>query len=395
MSASRRDPYLWIHLAGLAVVPLCLDLCLVGFAVGDPALPAWLEVGSLGLVGSLPILWMQWQRPFYIFSILALAIRPDRLSEHRRRLLVLQRGWLSRVLVGSTALGLILMLSFLYQLAPIAATVMPFAGQPRLVGWLICAVSFLLANLFTQVPASVVPLLLAAPSMLQKVQPYDSASILNGFTLVGFRVPRILPDLAETAEAEQSAPQSESLEVSLDEETSSFELTVLESEIPEPSEIDISATAISGDELKSEHEVSALAAGIAGQGPFSSAVADTDEAENEQSEVDKAIQQPARSSEARLGITATVIDTDDVPTPDEESGTAEAEAVDVMLSSANDGASVGDHVDKQPIHPEVEDTLAAAVTDSSTVDKAVHPPELSAALRMETELTVRYGVFGS
>ncbi|MEM9245882.1 MAG: low-complexity tail membrane protein, partial [Cyanobacteria bacterium P01_F01_bin.153] len=76
MTALRRDPHLWIHLAGLASVPLWLDLCLAGLAVGDPVVPPWLEMGLLGLIGSGPLLWMQWQRPFYPFSLLLFAIRP-------------------------------------------------------------------------------------------------------------------------------------------------------------------------------------------------------------------------------------------------------------------------------------------------------------------------------
>ncbi|MBE7381416.1 MAG: low-complexity tail membrane protein [Leptolyngbya sp. SIO1E4] len=208
MTSFHRDPYLWIHLAGLAVVPIWLDVCLAGLAVGDPVVPAWLELGALGLVGSLPILWMQWKRPFYIFSLLILAVRPDSLSDDRRRLLSLQRTWLSRVIGLASATGLLLILSFLYQLAPISAEMTPFAGQPRVLGWLICAIAFLFANLFVQVPATVVSLLIVSPATLQKAQPYEPASILDDFTVIGLRISRLLPELAE-AEADLVMPASE------------------------------------------------------------------------------------------------------------------------------------------------------------------------------------------
>jgi len=43
MSSFRSEPILWIHVAG-SVVPIFLELCLLGLAVSDPLLPAWLEL---------------------------------------------------------------------------------------------------------------------------------------------------------------------------------------------------------------------------------------------------------------------------------------------------------------------------------------------------------------
>jgi len=199
MTSPRHDPYVWIHLAGLATVPLWLDLCLSGLAVGDPVVPPWLELTTLGWVGTVPILWMQLQRPFYIFSIPGLAIRPDKLGEDRRRLLTLQRNWGTRILVCLSAIALFLVLYWLYQLAPIAADMTPFAAKSRTAGWLICAVSFLFANLFVQVPATVIPLLLASPSTLENSQPYEPTAILKRFMVLGLRVPAILPDLDQSS----------------------------------------------------------------------------------------------------------------------------------------------------------------------------------------------------
>jgi len=45
------EPILWIHVAGLAVVPIFLELCLLGLAVSDPLLPAWLELFIVAAVG--------------------------------------------------------------------------------------------------------------------------------------------------------------------------------------------------------------------------------------------------------------------------------------------------------------------------------------------------------
>jgi hypothetical protein len=150
---------------------------------------------------------MQLQRPFYIFSIPGLAVRPDKLGEDRRRLLTLQRTWFSRALVCLSAIALFLALYWLYQLAPMAADMTPFAAKSRSVGWLICAGSFLLANLFVQVPATVIPLLLASPEQVAKTPPYEAAAILPQFMVWGLRLSAILPDLADPSAA-PSAPST-------------------------------------------------------------------------------------------------------------------------------------------------------------------------------------------
>lgn len=209
MTLFRRDPYLWVHLAGLAALPLWLDVCFASFAGGGAIAPPWLELGSLALVGTTPILWMQWQRPFYIFSLLVVAIRPDLLSEERRRLLALQRTWQGRSLTLAGAIALLVALVYLYVLAPIAAETTPLIGLPQPVAWLICAISFLFANLFIQVPASVIPLLITSASTFRETEPYDPASIPKNFTVIGLRVSRILPELA--GDLAQTAAQADSL----------------------------------------------------------------------------------------------------------------------------------------------------------------------------------------
>jgi hypothetical protein len=166
-------------------------------AVGDPVVPPWFELTMLGWTGTVPILWMQLRRPFYIFSVPGLALRPDRLDQERRQLLALQRGWFSRVGVIVSAIALFVALYGLYQLAPIAATVTPLASQSRTTGWLMCAGAFFAANLFTQVPASVLPLLLARPTQIDQMTALEADSILQRFTVLGVRVAAILPDLKE------------------------------------------------------------------------------------------------------------------------------------------------------------------------------------------------------
>jgi hypothetical protein len=201
MSSHRRDPYLWLHLAGLATVPLWLDVCLAGLAIGEPIAPPWLEITTLTLIGTLPIVWLQWRRPVYVFGVPGLALRPDRLSEERRRLLTLQRSWWSRGLVLLTAIALWAVLYRLYQMAPMAIDLPGLAGQSRTTGWAICAGAFGLANLFTLVPATVVPLLLTSPRQLENTTPFEVSHILSKFLVLGLRLSRILPEVSQTAES--------------------------------------------------------------------------------------------------------------------------------------------------------------------------------------------------
>ncbi|MFQ3629034.1 MAG: low-complexity tail membrane protein, partial [Cyanobacteriota bacterium] len=195
MRSFWSDPYLWVHLAGLAAVPLLAEVCLVGLAVGDPWLPVWLEVLLVGAAGIAPVLWMQWQRPFCIFSLTPLALRPDVLSDDRRRMLHLFTGTEVRALAGSAAIALFILLWQLFRFAPVATEAAATLPQNRALGLLIAAVAFLLCNLFVQVPLSVIRVLLSSDGAIAQFAPYTPAEVAKSFTIPGFRVKQILPEL--------------------------------------------------------------------------------------------------------------------------------------------------------------------------------------------------------
>ncbi len=198
MQSFRLDPYLWIHLAGLAALPILLEVCLLGLAVGYPLLPPVLEVTILAVIGIAPILWMQWTRPFYIFSLMAVALQPEKLSERQRQML---RFFKTPVAKGVALIAPIILtwaLWQLYKLAPVAADFTPISSQLRIVGLLIAAIAFLACNLFLQVPLSVLHLLLVSPKAVENAEAYPVAEIPQNFTLIGLRIPRILPELKAT-----------------------------------------------------------------------------------------------------------------------------------------------------------------------------------------------------
>ena len=208
MRSFWSDPYLWVHLAGIAAVPLFLELCLLGLSVGTPIVPVGLEWLLVGAIGVAPVLWMQWQRPFSIFSLIVLALKPQQLTDDQRRILRLFRTPLEKGLAALMAIALLATLWQLFQIAPIASEVTPFSRFGHLGGLFVAAIAFLGSNLFLQVPISVLQTLLTSDRAFAATEPYSTAQIDQDFTLLGLRVRQILPPVkpAPAKPAVQEAP---------------------------------------------------------------------------------------------------------------------------------------------------------------------------------------------
>lgn len=191
MRSFWSDPYLWIHLSGIAAVPIFLELCLLGFAIGDPILPGWLELLVVATVGVAPILWMQLQRPFYIFSLIAVVLKPQQLTEDQRRLLTLFKSQRNQILAIVVPILLFFVLLQVYQTAPLA----PLSSGLRIIGILLSSAAFLAVNLFTQVPASVLSAMLNSDTKFAATSPYPTAQIPQAFSLIGLQVNQILPPI--------------------------------------------------------------------------------------------------------------------------------------------------------------------------------------------------------
>ncbi|MCW6034808.1 low-complexity tail membrane protein [Spirulina subsalsa FACHB-351] len=203
MASFRSEPYLWIHFSGLAVLPLFLLLVWLGLAVGDPILPYWLELIVVAAVGIIPILWMQWTRPFDIFSLLLLALRPQQLTEEQRRILRLFKGVKIRILSAGGALLMVWLLWQLYALTPLAAPSALFPPTWHALGVLVAMGGFLAANLFLQVPLSVVGVWLTGGTAFAQTSPYEVENIRRDFLVLGFPVGSLLPrSLLEAREME-------------------------------------------------------------------------------------------------------------------------------------------------------------------------------------------------
>lgn len=201
MRSFWSEPYLWVHAAGVAILPIFLELCLLGFAVGDPILPAGVEVGLVAAIGIAPLLWMQLFRPFYIFSLVVFALKPEKLTVDQRRILSLFKMQESRVLAAVTPVFLVGVLWQLYRVAPVAASVAPFPETWRFAGLLLAAIAFLACNLFLQVPVSVARILLLSDTEFTATEPFPADKISQNFTIPGIKVNQILPPILPTIES--------------------------------------------------------------------------------------------------------------------------------------------------------------------------------------------------
>lgn len=206
MRSFWNEPFLWIHLAGLAALPLALEFVLLGLSIGDPMLPVWLELLLVATIGIVPVVWMQLTRPFDIFSVLILALKPEKLTVPQRRLLNLFKTKTNKLLTIAAAVFMVWVLWQIYKIAPLAAAVAPLSPGWHLAGLLGAAVVFLVSNLFLQVPLSVAQVLLTSESEFAATEPYSLEKIPQDFTIPGIKVNKILP-IAVVESPETSSEQ--------------------------------------------------------------------------------------------------------------------------------------------------------------------------------------------
>lgn len=214
--AFKSEPFLWIHLSGIGVFPIALLFVWLGLSVGVTPSVYWLELLMLVGVGIVPLLWMQWNRPFDIFSILVLSVQPQGLTPQQRQILSSFKSTTEKVLATFVAVVMAVILFQLYKWAPIAAQANPFVQQPRILGVLVAAVAFFIANLFLQVPVSVMGLLLMKEEKFKAIEPLTPEAIAEGFLIPGWRVNKIplLSALAHKVESESgSTSENSSIEL--------------------------------------------------------------------------------------------------------------------------------------------------------------------------------------
>ena len=141
MKTFRSEPFLWIHLAGIALFPVTIGVTFAALAVDD-SLPYFVELPLLVAIAILPILWMQLFRPFDIFSILFLSLKPESLNEEQRKILSLFQTAQQKLVSIIAAVMMLLLLWLLYRLSPLAIGIVGFLPQWRILGLAIAGVAF-------------------------------------------------------------------------------------------------------------------------------------------------------------------------------------------------------------------------------------------------------------
>jgi hypothetical protein len=203
MKSWRLDPYLWIHLAGLAALPLFLGLTWLALGIGYPLPLYWLELAFLLLVGIFPVFWMQWTRPFDIYSLLVVALKPEKLTQEQLKILSLMKNKKQRLWSLIAALLMVGIFWKLYEWAPLSDLSSDFLPQNRILGLFLAALAILASHLFLQVPLAVISVLLTPEQEWEITPAFTTAKIRESFTLLGWKVDKIIP---ESAHATSSIP---------------------------------------------------------------------------------------------------------------------------------------------------------------------------------------------
>lgn len=187
----RSEPFVWIHLVGIAIFPILVIVTLLGLTVGD-SYSHLIELPLLAAIAILPILLMQLRRPFDIFSVLFLSLAPESLSESQRKILSLFKTAAHKVWSIAAASMMLVLLWLIYQLSPLVLGIASFIPQWRVLGLGIAAIAFLGSNLFLQIPLSVLQVLVTPESKFTQIEPYPIEALGSSFTIPGVKVNKIL-----------------------------------------------------------------------------------------------------------------------------------------------------------------------------------------------------------
>ncbi|MEO1132538.1 MAG: low-complexity tail membrane protein [Cyanobacteria bacterium J06639_1] len=191
MNKAWGEPFLGLHAAAIAIVPLGLVLTQLGLAAGDPWLWPPLEIALVATLGLAPVAWLQALKPIYPFNALRAYVPPRQLNRSRRRLLRAAFGstWLRlheyQWLVALVTVLLLLALVRMYWSAPLWAglTFVKAGWLSHGVGLAIASVGLALASLGAHL--HVMALKLLSVGDLKTFEPMTKDEIEAAFFFVG------------------------------------------------------------------------------------------------------------------------------------------------------------------------------------------------------------------
>lgn len=193
MRKSWSEPFLWLHAAAIALVPIGFAIAQLGLAAGDPWIWPPLELAVVAALGLGPVAWLQGLRPIYPFSTAISHLPPRQLNRSRRRLLralfgsawlrLTQQQWLTALL----SLLLLLVLVRMYWSAPLwsALAFVHLGWLTRPAGVLAACIGLAIAALGLHVHAAAVRLLATSDRDLKAIEPMSKTEIEQSFLLLG------------------------------------------------------------------------------------------------------------------------------------------------------------------------------------------------------------------
>ncbi len=189
------DPYLWIHLLGLAVLPLTLALTAIALPWGVPFPFAWAELVLIVLLGGIPVWVLQILRPWNPFGFLVFQIPPERMGDRQRKIMRLIQGTRQPLFNLFGAGGMVFLLWQISHYAPLAVGVSAGFPQWRLLGLAIATLGFFLSNILLQIPLTFLPTLWLSEQTVEEIDPHPSVSIRRDFACWGIPMGQFFPEL--------------------------------------------------------------------------------------------------------------------------------------------------------------------------------------------------------
>ena len=189
------DPYLWLHLVGLAMLPLTLALVAIALAWGIPFPLSVAELFVVVLLGGLPVWILQILRPWQPFGFLIFQIPPERMDERQKQILRLIQGTRQPL---RNVLGAVVMVILLWQIAhysPLATGVSAGFWQWRILGLILATVGFFLSNVIVQMSLTLLPTLFLSENTVIAIDPHPNVSIRRDFACWGLPMGQIFPSV--------------------------------------------------------------------------------------------------------------------------------------------------------------------------------------------------------
>lgn len=189
------DPYLWLHLVGLATLPLTLALVAIALAWGIPLPFATAELILIVLIGGVPVWVLQILRPWQPFGFLFFQIPPERMDERQKQILRLIQGTRQPVLNVVGAVFMVILLWQLAHYAPLATGMSEGFWQWRLIGLGLAIAGFFLGNVSLQMSLTLLPALFQSEKTVKAMDQHPNVSIRRDFACWGLPMGQLFPSV--------------------------------------------------------------------------------------------------------------------------------------------------------------------------------------------------------